>query len=118
MAYQEQMDAVKHKVATTVGNAADSAAKVADSAAKLADKAHTDGVALSRDLGSRAADLSGEVADSVKTISADTADLTATMGDAWDALEERFRELVRGRPMRAVIVSVAVGALIGFMSRG
>ena len=40
---------VKQKLATAVGNAADSAAKVADSASKLADKAQTDGAALSRE---------------------------------------------------------------------
>ncbi len=118
MAYQDQMDAVKQKVATAVGNAADSAAKVADSAAKLRDKAQTDGGALWRDIGNRAADLSGQVSDSMKSLGADAADLTATVGDAWDALEERFRELVRRRPVRAVAVSVAVGSVLGFVSRG
>lgn len=118
MAYQEQMDSVKQKVTAAVGNAVDSAAKVADSASKLADKAQTGGAALSRDLGNQAADLSGQVSSSMKGFGADAADLTATMGDAWDALEERFRELVRRRPMRAVAVSVAVGMLLGYMSRG
>ncbi len=118
MAYQGQMDAVKQKVTAAVGNATDSTSKVADSAAKLADKVQTDSAALSRDLGNRAADLSEQVSSSMKTFGADAADLTATVGDAWDALEERFRELVRRRPVRAVVVSVAVGALLGFMSRG
>ncbi len=117
MAFQEQMDAVKQKVAAAVGNAADNAAKVADSASKLADKAQSDGAALSRDIGNRAADLSGQVSNSMKSMGADAADLTATMGDAWDALEERFRELVRRRPVRAVLVSVAVGLLLGLVSR-
>jgi ElaB/YqjD/DUF883 family membrane-anchored ribosome-binding protein len=117
MAYQEQMEAVKQKVAAAVANTADSASRVADSAAKLADKAQTDGAALSRDIGNRAADLTGQVSDSMKSLGANAADLTATAGDAWDALEERFRELIRRRPVRAVAVSVAVGFLLGFMSR-
>ena len=117
MAYQEQMDAVKQKVNAAVGNAADSAAKAADSAAKFADKAQTGGAALSRDLGDQAADFSGQLAESVKSLGAGAVDLTTTAGDAWDALEERFRELVRRRPVRAVAISVAVGMLFGFLSR-
>jgi ElaB/YqjD/DUF883 family membrane-anchored ribosome-binding protein len=110
MAYLGQIDAVRQKV-TATGN------DVADGAAKIADRVQTHGAALSQDIGGRVADISGQVSDTVKGVSADAADLTATMGYAWDALEERFRELVRRRPVRAVVVSVAVGVVLGFVSR-
>ena len=51
----------------------------------------------------------------MKSMGADAADLTATMGDAWDAPQERFREVVERRPVRAVLVSVAVEILLGFV---
>ncbi len=74
MAYLGQIDAVRQKV-TATGN------DVADGAAKIADRVQTHGAALSQDIGGRVADISGQVSDTVKGVSADAADLTATMGN-------------------------------------
>ncbi len=122
MAYQEHLDAATQKIAGAANNAAEGAASAADKlqsgAAKAADKLQNGADSVRREVVSRASDLSDQAADAVKKLGVDPTELRASMDDAWDALEQRFRDLVRQRPIRAVIVSAAVGVLLGFLSRG
>jgi ElaB/YqjD/DUF883 family membrane-anchored ribosome-binding protein len=111
MAYQQQLDSATQR-------GADAAHDVVGGATKAAEKLQSDAAAVKRDIASRAADLSDQMADAVKRMGADPAELTNTVNDAWDALEERLRDLVRRRPIRAIVVSAAVGVLLGFVSRG
>jgi ElaB/YqjD/DUF883 family membrane-anchored ribosome-binding protein len=100
MAYQGQLDSMTQKAAGAANDVVEGATKAG------------------RDVASRVSDLSDQAADAVKRLGVDPAELKNTMGDAWDALEQRLRELVRRRPIRAVVVSAAVGILFGFVSRG
>jgi ElaB/YqjD/DUF883 family membrane-anchored ribosome-binding protein len=115
MAYQERVDAATQKAANAAN---DAASNVADSASKAAEKIQTGADSVRREVVNRAADLGDQLSDTVKRLGVDTSEIKASMDDAWDALEGRFRELVRRRPVRAVVVAAAVGVLLGFVSRG
>lgn len=111
MSYQEHVDVATQKIAGATNNAAESAAKAADKLQSGADS-------VRREISSRASDLTDQAADAVRKLGVDPTELKASMDDAWDSLEQRFRDLVRQRPVRAVVVSAAVGVLLGFLSRG
>jgi len=89
MSYQEQQDAIKHKVVGTYND-------VAGHMSNIADKAGHEGAAAKREISKTASDL-------------------ATRSSV-DSISKSVSSMVRDRPLGALAVTAVIGLVIGAMS--
>ena len=109
MSYQEQQDAIKHKVVGTYND-------VAGHMSNIADKAGTEGAAAKREISRTASDLANRATDALHDAGVDTDSLSKALRSSLDSISKSVSSIVRDRPLGALAVTAVIGLVLGAMS--
>jgi ElaB/YqjD/DUF883 family membrane-anchored ribosome-binding protein len=109
MSYQEQQDAIKHKVVGTYNDVAGRASDLADNAGRQAN-------AAKNSIGSAASDIASRAQDALEDAGVDTESLSKALRSSFDSISRSVGSIVRERPLGALAVTAAIGLVIGAMS--
>jgi ElaB/YqjD/DUF883 family membrane-anchored ribosome-binding protein len=110
MSYQEQQDAIKHKVVGTYND-------VAGHMSNIADNATRQGVSAKRDLQSAASDIANRATDALHDAGVDTDSMSKALRSSADSISKSLSSIVRDRPLGALAITAVIGLIIGAMSR-